>query len=71
VIVWVLLALSIAYAFWRLLLGYPKPSRPYRSLARREAAFLDAAAEAMFPPGGAIPLSGGDADLPGYAESFL
>ena len=70
-IVWVLLALSIAYAVWRLLLGYPKPSGPDRLLARREVAFLDAAAEAMFPPGGAIPLSGRDADLPGYAESFL
>ncbi|MFP6622698.1 MAG: hypothetical protein VCC20_04400 [Myxococcota bacterium] len=70
-IVWILLALCVAYAVWRLFLGYAKPSGPHRLLARREAAFLEAAAEAMFPPGGAIPLSGRDADLPGYAEAFL
>jgi hypothetical protein len=71
VIVWTLLVLSGAYAAWRLALGYPKPPRSYRCLARREAAFLEAAAEALFPSGGAIPLSGREADLPGYADSFL
>ncbi len=70
-IFWILLALFAAYAVWRLFLGYPKPRTSHRLLARREAAFLDAAAEATFPPGGAIPLSGRDADLPGYAEGFL
>ena len=70
-IVWLLLALVVAYSVWRLLLGYPRPRASYALLAAREAAFLDAAAEATFPPGGAIPLSGRDADLPGYADAFL
>jgi hypothetical protein len=71
VIVWSLLLLFVAYSVWRLFLGYPRPRRTYGLLAAREVAFLDAAAEATFPPGGAIPLSGRDADLPGYAEGFL
>lgn len=70
-IFWVPLALFAAYSVWRLFLGYPRPSGSHRLIAPREAAFLDAAAEATFPPGGAIPLSGRDADLPGYADSFL
>ena len=31
---------------------------------------MDAAAEATFPAGGAIPLAGGDAELPVYADGF-
>jgi hypothetical protein len=71
VILWLLLALFAAYAFARILLGYPRPRSALRLLAAREAAFLDAAAEATFPAGGAIPLSGRDADLPGYVDGFL
>lgn len=70
-IVWILLAVFLAYTGWRLLLGYPGTRRSYRIVNAREAAFLDAAAEAIFPPGGAIPLSGREADLPGYADGFL
>ena len=72
---WLLFSLSIAcftaYATWRLFRGYPRPPRPYRLLAAREVAFLDSAAAAVFPAGGAIPLSGADAELPRYADSFL
>ena len=71
VIFWVLLALFAACAVWRLFLGYPKPRSSHRLLAPREVAFLGAAAEATFPAGGAIPLAGRDADLPGYADAFL
>jgi hypothetical protein len=71
VIVWILLALFLAYTGWRLLLGYPSPRRSHRIVNAREAAFLDAAAEAIFPPGGPIPLSGRQADLPAYADGFL
>ena len=71
VIVWSLLALVVAYSVWRLFIGYPRPRASYGLLAAREAAFLDAAAEATFPAGGAIPLSGRDADLPSYADAFL
>ena len=68
---WILLAVFVAYSIWRIFLGYPRPRRAYRIVARREAAFLEAAGEATFPAGGAIPLSGRDADLPGYADGFL
>lgn len=70
-IVWPLLALVVGYSVWRLFLGYPQPRASYRLLATREVAFLDAAAEATFPTGGAIPLSGRDADLPSYVDAFL
>lgn len=66
-----LLALFSAYAFTRLFVGYPRPRSSLRLLAAREAAFLDAAAEATFPAGGAVPLSGREADLPAYVDSFL
>ena len=68
---WILLAIFVAYTVWRLFLGYPRSQRGYRVVAPREVAFLEAAAEASFPPGGAIPLSGGEADLPAYADAFL
>jgi hypothetical protein len=70
-VLWILLALFAAYSVWRLFLRYPRPQREYRVVAPREAAFLEAAAEASFPPGGAIPISGREADLPGYADDFL
>lgn len=59
------------WAIWRLFLGYPRPRRAYRFVRPREAAFLDAAADATFPADGAIPLSGREADLPAYADRFL
>ena len=68
---WVLLLLFAGYSVWRLFLGYPPPRGRYRHVTDREAAFLDAAAEAIFPAGGAIPLSGRAADLPSYADGFL
>jgi hypothetical protein len=71
VLPWLLLIVFVAWAFRRLLLGYPRPRAVHRVLAPRDAAFLDAAAEATFPPGGAIPLSGLEADLPGYTDRFL
>lgn len=55
----------------RVVLGYPKPRRQFKVLARREVAFLNAAAEVLFPAGGAIPFSGIDADIPSYADRFL
>jgi hypothetical protein len=61
----------LGWAVWRLGFGYPRPRVRYALLAAREAAFLDAAAEATFPAGGAIPLSGHEADLPGYVDPFL
>ena len=65
--VWLILLAAIAIAVRRLLVGYPRPGAPALAiLAPREACFLDAAAEATFPAGGAIPLAGRDAGLPRY-----
>ena len=64
----------IAFFLWagyRLFLGYPRSHEGLRVLAPREAVFLDAAAEALFPPGSDLPLSGGQADLPGYVDRWL
>ena len=68
---WIAVAIACGYAATRIFAGYPRPARPHRELARREAAFIAAAAEAMYPPGGAIPASGLDADLPGYIDRLL
>jgi hypothetical protein len=53
------------------LAGYPKTIRRFEFLARREEAFLAAAAEVLFPATDALSLSGGEADLPGYADRYL
>jgi hypothetical protein len=71
VLFWLILAFVLAYSTWRLFLGYPRVRESYRLLAPREVAFLDSAAAAVFPPGGAIPLAGADAGLPRYADGFL
>ena len=64
----------VAFSVWavsRLFWGYPDPGRAMSVLVPREVAFLDAAAEAMFPGGSEIPLSGRQADLPGYVDGWL
>lgn len=71
---WALAALALAasiYATRRMFGGYPSRQPPLACIARREAAFLERAAEAMFPAGGAIPLSGAEADLPAFADRYL
>lgn len=64
------LALVVFLAI-RLFWGYPKPKRSFQIIAPRDVAFLDAAAEVFFPPGEGMPLSGLEADLPGYADDYL
>lgn len=68
---WLATGALLACALWRMALGYPKPRRRTRWLSRAEVAFLSGAAEATFPPGGAIATSGIDADLPSYTDRFL
>jgi hypothetical protein len=70
-IAWLLLALAVVYALVRVFAGYPRPKRPCTVLSRREMAFLDAAGEATFPPGGAIDASGGEVDLAIYTDRWL
>ena len=57
--------------FWRALAGYAADDKPRAVLARRETAFVQAAAEVLFPPSEELPLSGAQADLPGYADGYL
>ncbi len=66
-----LTALVLAFAIKRAAVGYPDPGRPYRALSRAEVAFISSAAEAMYPPGGTIPSSGLDADLPNYIDRLM
>lgn len=56
---------------WRVLAGYAADAAPRAVLARRETAFVQAAAEVLFPPSEGLPLSGAQADLPGYADGYL
>ncbi len=67
----VLLLALAAWGLARVFLGYPGTARPMRRLSRREVATVTAAAEATFPPGGAIEPSGSDADVAGYLDRML
>jgi len=68
---WLVLLLFAGALLARVSLGYPRPQRRYRTLFRGEAALLASAAQAMYPPGGAIPPSGLDADIPGYVDRLM
>ena len=61
----------LGFFFSRVALGYPALQRRYRKLARGEIAFISSTAEAMFPAGGAIPVSGLEADVPRYLERLM
>jgi len=65
---WGLTALAAATA-WRVFRPYPAPPAGLRVLGAREYAFVSAAAQAMFPPGGALAPSG--ASVPGYVDGFV
>lgn len=65
---------GLALAIWalvRLALGYGARDPAYRQLSAREQAFLRAAADAVFPPGGPIPISGTQAGALGHVDRFL
>ena len=61
--------LALAFA-WRVFGGYARPAAPLRGLSRAEAALLEAAAEALFPSGGALP-AGLDTGVPAWCGSWL
>jgi Gluconate 2-dehydrogenase subunit 3 len=72
VLVWIALLVAVlAAAALRGLAGYSAPRERCRQLSSREVAFVEAAADASFPPGGAIPLSGTEAGIPGYVDRYL
>jgi hypothetical protein len=69
-----LAALVIGAASWavaRVFGGYPPRDPALRAFSPREAAFVTAAADAAFPPGGAIPLSGSEAGIPRHLDLYL
>lgn len=68
---WLVLGVLLVIACWRIFWGYPRPLYATRVLSRRECAFLEAAANATFPPGGSIPASGGDANVGAYTDRWM
>jgi hypothetical protein len=66
----IVLVLVLA-SVWRALGGYPQPASRLARLSRREAAFVAAAAEALFPRGGPVPPSGLDAGVPAWTDRWL
>ncbi len=65
---WLLAALAAAAA-WRVFRPYPAAPPGRRALGAREHAFVSAASEVMFPPGGALEPSG--ASVPGFVDGFV
>lgn len=55
----------------RLVSGYPPAPPGLAVLLRGEAAFVQAAAEVLFPGGGGLPVAGVDAHLPHYVDRHL
>jgi hypothetical protein len=65
-------ALSIALLVRGLFFGYPRPAiAGLRNLSAKEQAIVAAVADAMFPKGGAIPLSGTEAGLVAYMDRYV
>jgi Gluconate 2-dehydrogenase subunit 3 len=65
----VLLAAAGAYALWRIFGGYPGRTG-FAQLARREVAFVDAAADTLYPQGGGLP-SGVEARIAYQLDGYL
>ncbi len=68
---WTALAIVAIGFLYRAVSGYPRPQQRYGTLIRPEVAFVAAAADAMFPAGGAIPVSGLEAGIPGYVDRLF
>lgn len=67
-----LLALALlAWAVLRFAAGYGRRDPALIQLSAREYALVRCAAEAAFPPGGPIPLSGIDARIPEHIDRYL
>jgi len=68
---WLIVSALAAWLVVRIACGYPPLTRSYRVLRRSEVALLASVSEAMFPPGGHIPSSGLDANLPDYIDRWM
>jgi hypothetical protein len=66
----VALAAAAVWGLRRLLAGYAVGG-PRATLSRREWAFVSAAADAVFPSGGALEPSGVEAGVPAYVDQYV
>ena len=67
-----LIALALlAWALLRFAVGYGRRDPALTQLSAREYALVCATADAAFPPGGVIPLSGTQAGIPAHADRYL
>jgi hypothetical protein len=64
-------ALVVAWCVRAIFLGYPRAAIEGALLSRKEQAIVSACADALFPPGGPIPVSGTDAGLVRYMDAYL
>lgn len=70
--VWLFVSIAVVFVLAaRLFVGYPPRPEGLRVLNNREAALVAAAAEAMFPRGGAIAESGVDAGVVAYFDDQI
>jgi hypothetical protein len=60
-----------AWTIRALFLGYPRAALEGVLLNRKEQAIVSACADALFPPGGPIPISGTEAGLVAYMDRYL
>jgi len=63
--------LLVALVLRAVFLGYPRAALRGGLLDRREQAIVSACADALFPPGGPIPVSGTEAGIVRYMDSYL
>lgn len=68
---WIAAGLLMALGLARVFAGYPAARRPAQALRRRELALVEAVADALFPAGGAIAASGGEAEVAGYVDRLV
>lgn len=71
IVVLAALVAAVVYGVHRFGRGYAPVPAGFAHLARHEVAFLDAAADALFPPGGAVPQSGREANVPAYVDRYV
>jgi hypothetical protein len=70
-VLWLSIFALAAWLAIRIGVGYPPLAHSYQVLRRNEVALLASVSEAMFPPGGHIPSSGLDANLPEYIDRWM
>lgn len=66
-----LVLLGCVFLGWRLVTGYPPPALQDGVLNRCEQALVAAVADALFPAGGPIPLSGTEAEILAYFDGYV